>query len=84
VEELEERLSDQMDNVLAVVRNSLSDHAMRIDHTTVPVAGEGIELYEERLFLDDNQTWEYDANDVVFDDTGEGAGIDSDLEEIEE
>ena len=24
--------------------------------------------------------WDYDANDVVFDDTGEGAGIEGDLD----
>jgi hypothetical protein len=73
-----------MDRVLSVVRNSLSHGAVSADPVTIPTVNEGVEVYEERLFLDDDQTWEYDATDVLFDDTGQGAGVEGDLEEDEE
>lgn len=82
VEELEERLAEDMDKVLDVVRNSLSEDAMQVE-TTTPTNGE-VEVYEERLFLEEDEPWDQDANDVEFDDIGEGAGVEGDLEADEE
>lgn len=35
-----------------------------------------LEVYEEA----EQQIWEYDANQMDFDDTGEGAGVEGDLD----
>ena len=78
VEELEDRLGDRIDDVLEVVRSSLTEPvpaAPPVDLTNDPSAPAGDDPHP------DDATWEdYHANDVVFDDTGEGAGIEGDLD----
>ena len=79
VEELEDRLGDRIDDVLEVVRSSLSEPvpaAPPVDLTNEPSAATGHDPHRN-----DGATWEdYQANEVVFDDTGEGAGIEGDLD----
>ena len=36
--------------------------------------------YQEEETYDEAAGWEHDANEIVFDDTGEGAGIEGDLD----
>ena len=87
VEELEDRFGDKMDDILTAVKSSLSE-----SHPTVNGTSEGGNAaqalqaestvyteYEEE-YTQDAEQWEYDANEVVFDDTGEGAGVEGDLD----
>ncbi|KAG2131787.1 HRDC-like protein [Suillus clintonianus] len=83
VEELEDRLGNRMDDLLAVVSNSLHESAPRHSNGTMTVPevkrtrGEAVvEVYEEA----DQETWEYDANAMEFDDAGEGVGVEGDLD----
>jgi hypothetical protein len=75
VEELEDRLGEGMDAVLAVVRESLGDAAP----TPVPppaLATEDVDAEGEpdERWADDGQ------EDLVFDDHGDGAGVEGDLD----
>ena len=77
MEELEERLGGQIDAVLEVIRNAISaaEPPTSVTATLPPPA-----MQEERLFLeDDDINWAYNE-EPLFDDTGEGAGIEGDLE----
>ncbi|EGN98183.1 hypothetical protein SERLA73DRAFT_74412 [Serpula lacrymans var. lacrymans S7.3] len=82
VEELEDRLGEQMDDILSAVRRSLnapyaSPGLSYSERSHPPAAGEA-EVYRE-----EEQGWGeevYDANEVIFDDTGEGAGVEGDLD----
>jgi len=84
VEELEERLGEQMDDILNLVKSSLSQPAVpamngadqgTADHAELQYPSADAQVYSE------DATWEdYQANDVVFDDTGEGAGVEGDLD----
>ncbi|KAI0671150.1 HRDC-like protein [Trametes maxima] len=84
VEELEDRFGEKMDDILTGVQSSLS--AAVLNGIT---SGEGSaqEIQVETTYTEyteeytqDAEHWEYDANEVVFDDTGEGAGIEGDLD----
>ncbi|KAH7919067.1 hypothetical protein BV22DRAFT_1115309 [Leucogyrophana mollusca] len=80
VEELEDRLGDQMNDLLAVVSKSLDAESSTVDGEDDPVENNlhfdagGVEVYGEQ---DD---WGADANDIEFDDTGEGMGVEGDLD----
>lgn len=81
VEELEERLGGQIDTVLEVIRNAISADGIpaeppaSVTATLPPPA-----IQEERLFLEeDDISWAY-HEEPLFDDTGDGAGIEGDLE----
>jgi len=89
VEELEDRLGDRMDDILTVVRASLNE-APAPDVIPVPSDSEldnpaGV---QQKLFLEEEQSWDdhdnveqvFDSNEVLFDDTGEGAGVEGDLD----
>lgn len=71
-----------MDSVLDIVRHSLTDDTMQIE-SSLPVIAHAVEEPQERLFLEDT-TWDYDANEVEFDDVGQGAGVEGDLEDNED
>jgi len=84
VEELEDRLGNQVDDLLAVVIQSLHDQAPRPSRETI-LAPENkstrsdtavLEVYEEA----EQETWGYDASQMEFDDMGEGVGIEGDLD----
>ena len=68
-----------METVLEVIRDSISSNevpAEPLDHSMPPPQA----IQDERLFLeDDDQNWDY-HEEQVFDDGGEGAGIEGDLE----
>lgn len=72
-----------MEDILSVVANSLHDktpHPTQ-ETTTVPEHKStssqiAVEVYEEV----EQETWEYDTNQMEFDDTGEGAGVEGDLD----
>ncbi|KAG1737920.1 HRDC-like protein [Suillus occidentalis] len=83
VEEVEDRLGSRMDDLLAVVSKSLHESAPERPTETMDVPerkqahGEvAVEVYEET----EQETWEYDANAMEFDDMGEGAGVEGDLD----
>jgi len=81
VEELEDRLGDQMEDILNVVRASVASAEVPapsapVSHTFVPQ-----EVFAEEEQHEDN--WEAgaeDGNGEFFDDTGEGAGVEGDLD----
>lgn len=79
MEELEERLGDQMGAVLDVVRDSILTDGVSVElssNDTLPPQP----MQDERLFLEeDDLTWGY-QEEQVFDDAGEGAGTEGDLE----
>ena len=75
-------MGESMEEVLEVVRESL---------TTLPSSTQGDDSTEQRVtaptstngHLDDEEGWddaEADMDDVEYDDTGEGAGVEGDLE----
>jgi hypothetical protein len=90
VEELEDRLGGQMEDILTIVRASLDKDASAPapdpseHHNQLPrVTGA-----QQQIFTDEEQTWGdhddgqhmFDPNEVLFDDTGEGAGVEGDLD----
>ncbi|TFY57529.1 hypothetical protein EVJ58_g6967 [Rhodofomes roseus] len=90
VEELEDRFGTQMDDILETIRSSLSGPAAPLTngvHGKGAGAGatNGEIVYTEDMemqdYVEEDGNWEYDANeDVMFDDTGEGAGVEGDLD----
>jgi hypothetical protein len=72
-----------MDDLLAVVSKSLHESAPGHPNETMDVPegkqtrGEvATEVYEEA----EQETWEFDGNPMEFDDMGEGAGVEGDLD----
>ena len=89
MEELEDRFGTQMDDILDTVKSSLSDSAVPsmngVQSGAEAGAADGAEVvYTEDMdmqeYVEEDGTWEYDANEMVFDDTGEGAGVEGDLD----
>ncbi|KZT64167.1 hypothetical protein DAEQUDRAFT_815165 [Daedalea quercina L-15889] len=90
VEELEDRFGTQMDDILETVRSSLSVPAAPLtngvhgDRTGIGATNGGEIVYTEdaemQQYVEEDGHWEYDANEIVFDDTGEGAGVEGDLD----
>ena len=87
VEELEDRLGNRMGEILGIVRNSLDVDGQGADQqapSPAPVHGgqfvtapsPEVEVYAE----EEQYYWAQDVNDVEFDDMGEGAGIEGDLD----
>ncbi|KAH9850190.1 HRDC-like protein [Lenzites betulinus] len=86
VEELEDRYGDKMEDILNTVKSSLAGSAPEPNGAP---GGDGMAQsaqaqmvyteYTEEYAQDDGH-WQYDATDVVFDDTGEGAGVEGDLD----
>ncbi|KAG1869053.1 RNA polymerase Rpb4-domain-containing protein [Suillus subalutaceus] len=83
VEELEDRLGDRMNDLLVAVSKSLHESAPGHPNATMAVpedkgtlGEDAVEVYEEA----EQETWEYDANAMEFDDMGEGAGVEGDLD----
>ena len=83
---MEDRLGEQMDAILSVIRKSLSapsaSSTVDMEPSEYPVASadDVEEVYTEE------QNWEetYDANEMIFDDAGEGVGVEGDLDMEEE
>ncbi|KIK99838.1 hypothetical protein PAXRUDRAFT_8605 [Paxillus rubicundulus Ve08.2h10] len=81
VEELEDRLGDHMQEILDMVSRSLLADGTTATVETVP-SGDGhshadvVEVYEEV----EQEGWDHDADDVVFEDSGVGAGVEDDLD----
>ncbi|KAF8061611.1 HRDC-like protein [Lyophyllum atratum] len=82
VEELEDRLGDRMEEILTHVQSNLSSTShLPTDtadtHHVIPHFGETSALREPLIYHEDNEAY----NEVlVFDDVGEGAGIEGDLD----
>lgn len=82
MEELEDRLGDHMDEILAMVSKSLSattatTSAESASSMNGPTYTETVDAYEVE------QGWEHDAGDAgdaEFDDLGEGVGVEGDLD----
>lgn len=83
IEELEDRFGDRMDDILALVRTSLGAPTPSLNETqdTQP-------QYQsmDEMDIEGQDEWityvdpENDANNIVFDDTGEGMGVEGDLD----
>ncbi|THH27654.1 hypothetical protein EUX98_g6534 [Antrodiella citrinella] len=79
VEELEDRLGDKMDDILANVRSSLRDPAGP-PGPSAQTAGQAATAHREvEVYHEDTEAMDYDPDDV-FDDHGEGAGVEGDLD----
>jgi hypothetical protein len=76
---MEGRLGDQMETVLEVIRDSITSNEVPAESSDQVVPPPQA-IQGERLFLeDDDQNLDY-HEEQIFDDTGEGAGIEGDLE----
>jgi len=79
VEELEDRLGDRMDDILTAVRASIDENASIPSDPTLGTE----EIQQQILFTEtwddkDHEDHVFDPN--VFDDTGEGVGVEGDLD----
>lgn len=69
--------------MLETVRSSLSDTKPAQPAANGAEDGDAAPeqfLYSEDAYAEETLHWEDDANEVVFDDTGEGAGVEGDLD----
>ncbi|KAI9066039.1 hypothetical protein FKP32DRAFT_1623195 [Trametes sanguinea] len=84
VEELEDRFGDKMEDILNAVKSSLKEPPPTMNGTTEGQTTEETMQVETTTYTEYTEEyteqWDYDANEVVFDDTGEGAGIEGDLD----
>ncbi|OBZ71245.1 DNA-directed RNA polymerase III subunit RPC9 [Grifola frondosa] len=80
VEELEDRFGNQMDNILSAVRSSLSEPVPVASSDNEPMQAEIVYAETTEIYVEESSNWEQDTNEVVFDDTGEGAGVEGDLD----
>lgn len=68
-----------MDDILSTVRSSLNES---VPNTSETASGNAVETYEEQaqveVYQEEADEW-YDRGDE-FDDTGEGAGVEGDLD----
>ncbi|PIL35141.1 hypothetical protein GSI_02930 [Ganoderma sinense ZZ0214-1] len=86
VEELEDRLGDQMEDILNTVKESLHERAAPVNgtaddaHSTQRVQNNAVVYSEYQEDYQADGQWDYDDNEVVFDDSGEGAGVEGDLD----
>jgi len=81
VEELEDRLGDHMQEILDIVSRSLLAEGTTATVESVPSGNEHprtdvVEVYEEV----EQEGWEHDADDIVFEDSGAGVGVEGDLD----
>ena len=69
-----------METVLEVIRDSISSEGVPTETLTHATPPSQVIRGEERLFLeDDGPNWDY-HEEQIFDDGGEGAGTEGDLE----
>jgi hypothetical protein len=66
-----------MEDVLEVVRGTLTDYTSLEGRDPITEAGN---MDDEDAYGEPEERWDNDANDMVFDDTGEGAGVEGDLD----
>ena len=85
MEELEDRIGNKMDEILALVQTSIGPPAPasnvngRIDSSSEQVAPQPVEQLEWNVFGYDDDV-DAIGEEEQFDDVGEGAGIEGDLE----
>lgn len=80
MEELEDRFETRIDEMLDMVRSSLSQPP-NPETAAAHEPSDGAHGTEEDVYMDEAITWdEYQVHDVEFDDTGEGAGVEGDLD----
>jgi len=82
VEELEDRFGEQIDEILDIVKGSLSeppDPSTRTNGIQNPP-----EIPPMQIVVEEGEQWDEDADaiydDEYFDDTGAGTGVEGDLE----
>ncbi|KAI0699204.1 RNA polymerase Rpb4-domain-containing protein [Cytidiella melzeri] len=80
VEELEDRFGEQIEDILSTVRLHISEPNGGQTIFETRVAAQAIYAEENLDYEVDDGQWGHEANDIVFDDTGEGAGIEGDLD----
>ncbi|PSR83948.1 hypothetical protein PHLCEN_2v5564 [Hermanssonia centrifuga] len=81
VEELEDRFGARIDDILSTVRESLTQPAPAASRPSPVVSmTDRTRKTEEKGYAANDIAWDYEENELVFDDTGEGAGIEGDLD----
>jgi len=85
VEELEDRFGQQIDEILDIVKGSLSEHADPSTRTKrIKINGESAPEIPPAQVVVEGDQWDEDADAIYdeefFDDTGAGEGIEGDLE----
>lgn len=84
VEELEDRFGEQIDDILSTVRASLVDPASNtegvVPATEYAVQEQMTYAEEDVVYTEGAEGWEQDTDEVLFDDTGEGMGVEGDLD----
>ncbi|THH02694.1 hypothetical protein EW026_g236 [Hermanssonia centrifuga] len=81
VEELEDRFGARIDDILSTVRESLTQPAFTASRPSPVVSmTDRTRKTEEKGHAGNDIAWDYEENGLVFDDTGEGAGIEGDLD----
>ncbi len=76
---MEDRFGEQINDILSTVQASLSETSapVVVEDSTVAQVGYA---EDDMNYEHDPEIWGQDANDIVFDDHGEGAGIEGDLD----
>lgn len=75
-----------MEDILSTVKESLQDRATAVNGTAdgsqpaQAVHADAVVYSEYQEDYQNDGHWDYDANEVVFDDAGEGVGIEGDLD----
>ncbi len=75
-----------MEDILNAVKESLRDRAAAANGTASgaqpaqAIHADAVVYSEYQEDYQDEGHWDYNANEVVFDDVGEGAGIEGDLD----
>ncbi|KAI0088607.1 HRDC-like protein [Irpex rosettiformis] len=80
VEELEDRFGEQIDDILSMVQASLHKPSSSAPVVENNVQAQVFYTEDDVHYEDDAENWGHDANEIVFDDHGEGAGIEGDLD----
>lgn len=78
MEELEDRFGDQIDEILGHVQESL------IQHNPDTIRSNGVLSVQQGSMIVEGDQWDFDADapyeEDMYDDTGEGAGVEGDLD----
>lgn len=82
MEELEDRLGDKMEEVLSHVKSSLTTQAGpdTANKSHLPLQDQEVAFTSQGGPPADGDEDAYYEEDIVFDDTGEGAGVEGDLD----
>lgn len=80
VEELEDRLGDRMEDILSDVKSSLTSSPVQITSNEIHPDNFSFHGPENHTVHADTDEEVYIQEEIVFDDMGEGAGVEGDLD----